>query len=413
MSALNIPTPVKLFFSYAHEDEDLRNGLEEHLAILKRKGIISTWHDRKIGAGREWASEISNELESAQIILLLVSSSFIASDYCYSIEMDRALKRHKNGEALVIPIIIRPVFWEDAPFGKLQALPSRAKPVTKWGNRDEAFKDIAKGVADSVSKFTNKNISPKLLRSVDSDENDANNEPTPTENITAVIQNIKFVRVYPGSFLMGSKKSKRPEEKPQREITILHAFYMGAYVVTQEEWRAIMKTEPWKGREFVRTGRKFPAVYVSWADAKTFISRLNSLDSENYYRLPTEAEWEYAARAGTSTDFSFGDDAQQLNAYGWYIENSYDAGFRHPHEVGLKRPNDWGLYDMHGNIWEWVEDWYYGSYLEKPNPNPDEKILRGGGYDFSANGARSAFRNKLSPIRSNHVIGFRLIKEPL
>ena len=80
MLALNIPTPVKLFFSYAHEDEDLRNGLEEHLAILKRKGIISTWHDRKIGAGREWASEISNELESAQIILLLVSSSFIASD---------------------------------------------------------------------------------------------------------------------------------------------------------------------------------------------------------------------------------------------------------------------------------------------------------------------------------------------
>ena len=131
--------PVEVFFSYAHEDEALRDELEKHLAILKWQGVITGWHDRKIGAGREWEGEISTHLNTARVILLLISPDFLASDYCYDVEMKRAMQRHDAREARVIPVILRPVDWKGAPFGKLQALPTDAKSVTTWTNQDEAF----------------------------------------------------------------------------------------------------------------------------------------------------------------------------------------------------------------------------------------------------------------------------------
>jgi tetratricopeptide (TPR) repeat protein len=137
---------VKVFYSYSHKDERLRDTLDEHLSLLERQGVISEWHDRGIGAGREWAGEIDEHLKSADIILLLISASFIASDYCYDIELKLAMERHEAGSAVVIPIILRPCDWEKSPFSKLNALPKNAKPVTKWTNRDDAFKDIAHGI---------------------------------------------------------------------------------------------------------------------------------------------------------------------------------------------------------------------------------------------------------------------------
>jgi hypothetical protein len=142
--------PVEVFFSYSHRDEKLRDQLEEHLANLKRQGVISGWHDRKIGAGKEWAGEIDEHLNSAQVVLLLVSSSFVASDYCHDVEIKRALERHEKGEARVIPVILRPADWHGADFGKLQALPRDARPVTSWRSRDEAFKNVAEGLRTAV-----------------------------------------------------------------------------------------------------------------------------------------------------------------------------------------------------------------------------------------------------------------------
>src|SRR6266567_4739155 len=138
--------PVKIFFCYAHEDEQLLNKLKNHLFPLKRAGIIDVWHDREISAGTEWEREIDKHLNSAQIILLMVSPDFMDSDYCYSIEMKRAMERHERGEARVIPVILRPVYWQGAPFGKLQALPTDAKPITSWANKDEALFDVAEGI---------------------------------------------------------------------------------------------------------------------------------------------------------------------------------------------------------------------------------------------------------------------------
>jgi len=146
---------IEVFFSYSHKDEDLRNELETHLSILKRQDLISTWHDRKIGAGEEWRGLIDENLNSAQIILLLISADFLASDYCYDIELDRALERHESGEARVIPVILRPVDWKGAPFGELQALPANAEPVTsrKWSSKDEAFTDITRGIRRAIEKM--------------------------------------------------------------------------------------------------------------------------------------------------------------------------------------------------------------------------------------------------------------------
>jgi hypothetical protein len=150
---LSPPAKSKVFFSYSHKDEELRDELEKHLSILKRQGVIAGWHDRKIGVGREWADEIDKHLNTADVILLLISADFMASDYCYDIEMKRALERHEAGEARVIPVILRPVDWRGAPFGKLQALPTDAQPVTKWSNRDEAFKNVAQGIRVAVKEL--------------------------------------------------------------------------------------------------------------------------------------------------------------------------------------------------------------------------------------------------------------------
>lgn len=152
---------VEIFYAYAREDEDLRDELEKHLRMLEREGVITNWHDRKIGAGEEWEGQIDTHLNTARVILLLVSPDFIDSDYCWDVEVKRAMERHKAGKARVIPIILRSVDWESAPFGKLQALPTDAKPVTIWANQDEAFLDVARGIRAAVTE----------LRAKDNDSN--------------------------------------------------------------------------------------------------------------------------------------------------------------------------------------------------------------------------------------------------
>lgn len=143
---------ARVFFSYSHADEDLRDQLEKQLAMLKRQGLIESWHDRRIIAGNEIDDEISVQMEAADIILLLVSPDFLASDYCYEREMERALERHRAGEARVIPVILRSCDWHPAPFGKLLATPPDGKPVTKWPDRDEAFLEVAKAIRRTVDE---------------------------------------------------------------------------------------------------------------------------------------------------------------------------------------------------------------------------------------------------------------------
>lgn len=137
---------IEIFYSYAHEDEDLRLELEKHLSVLRRTGVITGWTDRQIKVGTEWRGAIDTHLRSAQIILLLVSADFLASDYCYDVEMTLALERHRRGEAVVIPIILRPVDWKRAPFADLQVLPKDGVPAASWPDIDAAFADVARAI---------------------------------------------------------------------------------------------------------------------------------------------------------------------------------------------------------------------------------------------------------------------------
>lgn len=132
--------------SYSHTAEELRDELEKHLAGLRRQGVITTWHDRRIAPGEELHGQISDQLNEADIILLLVSADFLASDYCYDIEMARAMERHEQGEARVIPIILRPCDWQGAPFGKLMAVPTDGRPIVKHATLDDGFLEVARAI---------------------------------------------------------------------------------------------------------------------------------------------------------------------------------------------------------------------------------------------------------------------------
>lgn len=158
---------ANLFFSYSHKDEDLRNDLEAHLALLKRQGIISSWHDRRITAGGEIDDKISSVLESSQIILLLVSAHFLMSDYCYDKEMTRALEKHNDGSAVVIPVILHPCDWQSAPFGNLRATPTDGKPVSMHGNQNEAFAIIAKDVREAAESLSGQELKLKSEQNLD------------------------------------------------------------------------------------------------------------------------------------------------------------------------------------------------------------------------------------------------------
>lgn len=239
---------------------------------------------------------------------------------------------------------------------------------------------------------------------------------------------MEFVYITEGSFMMGSPDNHseaRSHEKPQHAVAISKPFYIGKYEVTQQHWQEVMGYNPYDlprsnpyylipGMANRLNNPSNPAT-VSWLDANEFIKRLNEREGVERYRLPTEAEWEYVARAGTETDYSFGDDSRELSRYAWHGE-SFGSGSSHP--VGQKLPNGWGLYDMHGNVWEWVNDWYADDYYSRsPDKDPlgpeqgEERVVRGGSWHNTATSWRSAFRRSYEPDYRGISIGFRVVAE--
>ncbi len=221
-----------------------------------------------------------------------------------------------------------------------------------------------------------------------------------------------MVTIPGGSFKMGCSDGDSDcdeDELPQHEVTI-SSFKISAYEVTQGQWEAVMGENPSSCDD---CGDDCPVEDVSWDDVQDFIKELNSLTGMQY-RLPTEAEWEYAARAGTTTKYYCGDDESCLDTIAWYAVNSDGT----THRVGQKTPNAWGLYDMSGNVWEWVSDWYDFDYYEiSTSTDPqgpasgDYRVLRGGGWESSYGGpeyCRSSFRFNFTPPSDYSFLGFRL-----
>ena len=231
---------------------------------------------------------------------------------------------------------------------------------------------------------------------------------------------IEMVWIESGIFMMGSpdtEADRQADEGPQHEVTITKGFYLGEYELTQGQWEAVMGTTPWSGQSHVQENPDHPAVYISWEDVQAFVAKLNEVEGKEVYRLPTEAEWEYACRAGTTTRWSLGDDESQLADYAWYAGNAWGVGENYAHQVGTKLPNPWGLYDMHGNVYEWCQDWY-GTYLSGAQTDPmgpstgSDRVIRGAAFNNLARLTRSADRDYYSPdALDGDDIGARLLRQ--
>jgi formylglycine-generating enzyme len=258
-------------------------------------------------------------------------------------------------------------------------------------------------------------------------------EPAPSSSWREPVTGMELVYLPAGRFRMGTEldQSPRQDDEVPHEVTLTHGFYLGRYEVTQGEWRQVMGGDP---SQFRACGPRCPVESVSYLDIELFIRRLAAVSGVTGWRLPTEAEWEYACRAGTATAFSTGArlTAAQANYDGRYPLAPAPPGrfLGHPVAVGSYPPNRWGLHDLHGNVWEWCEDWY-GDYAKGPAVDPHgpprsgarrvwdarggdwgfKKVIRGGSWYFNEDSCRCALRYTHAPADSGFSLGFRLVRQ--
>jgi formylglycine-generating enzyme required for sulfatase activity len=234
-------------------------------------------------------------------------------------------------------------------------------------------------------------------------------QPAPKQNLSIDLGGgvtMEFVLIRPGSFTMGSDKGQNSNEKPAHKVTITKPFYLGQYEVTQEQWEKVAGSNP-----SYHKGPKLPVESVSWDDCQSFLAKLQEKVPGQKFALPTEAQWEYACRAGSTGDYCFGDRDAGLGEYGWYSSNSGNQ----THPVGGKKPNAWGLYDMHGNVWEWCSD-AYGAYSSEAVSDPTgassgnrNRVLRGGDWSNAPDNLRSVKRGIDTSARREGTFGLRCV----
>jgi formylglycine-generating enzyme required for sulfatase activity len=445
-----INQPLRVFWSYSHKDESLRDELHEHLSVLRRAGLIADWHDRKIGAGKEWKDEIDRHLGDADIVLLLISASFMASEYCWGEEMAKALSRHEQNEARVIPVMLRPCDWQETPVARLQAVPKDARPITQWADRDLAYVDVTTAIRHAVNELLDLRKPAPIPSVTTPPAKPSSYVPRPAAKVglTAlkdfeVFRDVdapwcpEMVVIPAGEFLMGSPEKEEGRwnaEGPQDRVTIATRFAIGRYPVTVAEYRKFIEatghrhdkgvyvltgsnwkkdaSKSWQDPGFAQTDRH-PVVGVSWRDGVAYCEWL-AKETGQPYRLPSEAEWEYACRAGTTTRYSWGDAITEKDAnFGGHIGKTT--------EVGAYPANPWGLYDMHGNVWEWVEDVWHDSYEGAPadgsawtdgegTNSSRDRVGRGGSRDDDPGDLRSAGRSGGEPDGRDDGLGFRVAR---
>jgi len=255
--------PTNLFFSYSHCDEALRDELEKHLASLKQQGVIATWHDRKIVAGKRFNPEISENLETADIILLLVSHSFLASNSCKK-EMFRAKEKYDNGEAHVIPVILRPCDWHDmpcdqrgTPLRELLAVPQDGKSVTSHPDQNAAFLEVVQEIKKAVQKISER-------------KPDANAGAREVLDVSGVEYPFRWCPA--GTFMMGNSTPEEEwmkNETPQHRVTLTQDFMMLETPVTQAMWKSVIEINP----SYYKGSEKLPVESVSWDDCQQYIAK--------------------------------------------------------------------------------------------------------------------------------------------
>ena len=445
-----------IFIAYARRDTDLLEELRLHLKPLERTGRALIWYDGLIEPGAVWEESIKKNLHRADIILLLVSAHAIASDYFYEKEMTDALYRHEQGAATVVPLIIRPCTWRATPLSKLQALPKDGKPVSSWNDTHEAWSDAVEAILtlieerEQVEQARQIEEARRLEAARKKAEEAAARQKALVEREKqqkAALINLfekDMVKIAGGTFQMGDEKGDLWEAcRPTRTVTVLD-FYLSKYPVTVAQFQRFIEENPgyqtdadkmggsytWNGKEWKLTPNvnwkcdvkgdlrpvkdyDHPVIHISWNDAVAFCDWLKRKTSREY-RLPTEAEWEYAARGGQQSKGYLYAGSNDLDEVGWYENNSSEK----THPVGSKKPNELGLYDMSGHVWEWCEDVWHDTYDDAPKDGSawisggkqDRRVVRGGSWFVKPVGCRVASRSWFNPAFRINEIGFRLAR---
>ena len=376
----------QVFISYSRKDVKWLKELKIFLQPLEREADLQVWSDTDIKPSSDWHADIQRAINQADAAILLISQDFLASDYIASDELPQLLSAASDRGLRIFPIILSSYFLQDSPLLKFQAVndPSLPLDALTKAKRHSVLARLAGAISELI-KVAQVGITEEWLESFRS----------------------RFIKIEGGVYIMGDNELRNQFHALEEHEVRVESFSLGKYVVTQSEWIVVMNTQPWLHQRDVRYGDDNPAVFVNWYDAVDFIRSINKADSKFAYRLPTEAEWEYAARGGKElssehrTKFGFGDDPNKLIEYGWHDRNASQRGENFAHRVGELRENRLGLFDMHGNVWEWTSDDVKGGL----------RPLRGGGFNFMADGASSAFRVEQKPEMTGGALGFRLVQE--
>jgi formylglycine-generating enzyme required for sulfatase activity len=396
---------VNIFLAYSKEDIEHRDKLTNQFSPYERNGKIDIWHDGEIIPGEEWEAKIKNKLNEAHIILLLLSPDALASDYFYEQELPNAIQRHRTGMAKVVPVIVRDCQWQATDLVELQALPKEAHPIVKWIFRDEAYNDIVNGVMREVARLLGEELEEE---EIEDDEQEDDEDDLFIEEVNGVSFNMIFVEG--GTFTMGCTKEQGSScnswEKPSHEVN-LDSFYIGETLVTQGLWKAIMGENP----SIFTDSDDLPIENITWEDADDFIEILCDLTG-NEYRLLSEAEWEFAARGGNLSEGYKYSGSDSLEEVAWFGDNSQEK----THPVGKKLPNELGLYDMSGNVWELCDDTWHENYKGAPNDGSawviDEdltNVVRGGDFLSEDSSCRITERAAYDPDEGIDIfVGLRL-----
>jgi formylglycine-generating enzyme required for sulfatase activity len=382
-----------IFISYAKEDRGKAKDIAE---ALKRQGF-SVWWDRSILPGETFDTVIEEALDAAKCVIVLWSKMSVYKDWV------RTEASEGKQKGILIPVLIERDLRIPIEFRRMQAA-----DLIDWGGKlpHSGFDDLLKAVAGILGRPMQPGQRTNEVRDIEPEKVHISIEEP--EKIAKQGNSIgmKFTRIPAGEFYMGSEESD--VEEPVHKVRIKKPFYLGTYPVTQREWKAVMGDNP----SFFK-GDNLSVEQVSWGDVQEFIRKLNEKEGTDKYRLPSEAEWEYACRAGTTTRYSFGDDESELDDYAWYYDNSGNKTL----PVGQKKPNPWGLYDMHGNVEEWVQDIWHDSYDGAPTDGSSwerdgaDRVIRGGCWADYAGACRSAARDLGGPRNRGSGLGFRLLQE--
>ena len=394
--------PLKTFIIYARKDESFKNDLLLHLRSALIPSHLEVWQDGEILPGEDWAEKIGQQLAAADLFLVLLSVHSLTSDFIQNVELKKALDKKSR----IVPILVRNCFWQNhAVFAGLHGLPRNMKPVSAFSDHDDAWTEVMSHLHELVEAAWKEKAQAEKAAPAPS---------TPKTGRPAAPQAAStpppgglpdMVLVKGGTFTMGSPKTEanRSDDETQHPVT-LSDFEIGKYPVTQRLWQEIMGNNPSHFK-----GDDLPVEKVSWDDVQEFLQKLNARYPGRRYRLPTEAEWEYAARGGNQSKGFIYAGSNNLDEVGWYVSN---AGSK-THSVGQKKANELGLYDMSGNVWEWCVDWY-GPYPSDPQTNPRGpesgagRVGRGGGWGGNPRNCRVACRDHWRPGGRSGSVGFRL-----